>query len=87
MLPEKFHFLDVKPANRSILSIKDKIFQRKLDGTSAEIFINEYVRIFGRGVLEYGIASDVNAPMSYISTARRQLHSVHSRRVYQVYRK
>lgn len=57
-IPEKFHFLDVKPANSSVLSIKNKIFQRKLDGTSAEVFINDNIRIFGKGVLEYGILSD-----------------------------
>lgn len=58
MLPEKFHFLDVKPANNSILLIKDKIFQRKLDGTAVEVFKNDGIRIFGRGVMEYGIASE-----------------------------
>ena len=58
MLPEKFHFLYVKPANRSILSIKDMIIQRKLDGTAVETFITDDNRIFGRGVLEYGIASE-----------------------------
>ena len=60
-LPEKFHFLDVKIANSSILNIKDKIFQRKLDGTAVEVFIgynNNDIRIFGRGVIEYGISSE-----------------------------
>ena len=62
ILPEKFHFLDVKPINSSILSIKNKIFQRKLDGTAAEAFIGYDnlgdVRIFGRGVLQYGVTSE-----------------------------
>lgn len=57
-LPEKFHFLEIKIANSSILNIKDKIFQRKLDGTAVEVFINDDNRIFGRGVIEYGIASE-----------------------------
>lgn len=58
MLPEKFHFLDVKPAKLYILHIENKIFQRKLDGTAVEVFINDDIRLFGRGVLEYGIASE-----------------------------
>lgn len=57
-LPEKFHFLEVKPADERILSIKNKIFQRKLNGTAAEVFINNEVRMFGKGVLEYGILSE-----------------------------
>ena len=62
ILPEKFHFLDVKPTNPLVLSIKNKIFQRKLDGTAAEAFIGYDnlgdVRIFGRGVLQYGVTSE-----------------------------
>lgn len=58
MIPEKFHFLQVKPANSIVLSIKNKAFQRKLNGTSAEIFINDSIRIFGKGVIEYGILSE-----------------------------
>lgn len=68
VMPEKFHFLEVKIATPSILpsimSIKDKAFQRKLDGTAVETFIGYYnydVRIFGRGVLEYGIASEYSS--------------------------
>lgn len=61
-LPEKFHFLDVKPVNSLVLSIKNKIFQRKLDGTAVEAFIGYDnlgdVRIFGRGVLQYGVTSE-----------------------------
>lgn len=57
-IPEKFHFLQVKPANSTVLSIKNKAFQRKLNGTSAEVFINNDIRIFGKGVLEYGILSE-----------------------------
>ena len=57
-IPEKFHFLDVKRATLSVLSIKNKIVQRKLDGTAVEVFINDNTRIFGRGVLEYGIVSE-----------------------------
>lgn len=57
-LPEKFHFLKVKPADKNVLLVKNKIFQRKLNGTSAEVFINDDIRIFGKGVLEYGILSN-----------------------------
>ena len=61
-LPEKFHFLDVKPTDSSVLSIKNKIFQRKLDGTAVEGFIGYDnlgdARIFGRGVLQYGVTSE-----------------------------
>lgn len=74
ILPEKFHFLDVKPANRSILSIKDKIFQRKLDGTAVEAFITDDNRIFGRGVLEYGIASEYTARFPEIIKELKKLN-------------
>lgn len=66
-IPDKFHFLNVENADDSVLSVKDKIYQYKFNGASAEIFIgydeyvgihNNDVRIFGRGVLEYGITSE-----------------------------
>lgn len=74
-IPEKFHFLDVKPANSSVLSIKNKIFQRKLNGTSAEVFIRDIddVRIFGKGVLEYGILSDYTKRFPEIVGALKSL--------------
>jgi ATP-dependent DNA ligase len=72
-LPEKFHFLQVKPANSIVLSIKNKAFQRKLNGTSAEIFINDNIRIFGKGVLEYGILSDYSDRFPEIIKALQSL--------------
>lgn len=68
-IPEKFHFLNVKIANDSVLNIKNKIYQRKLDGTAAEVFIgydDNGIRIFGRGVLEYGIASEYTSRLPEI---------------------
>ena len=73
MIPEKFHFFDVKPANQGVLSIKNKIFQRKLDGTTAEVFINDDIRIFGKGVLEYGILSEYTKRFPEIVRALRNL--------------
>lgn len=79
-LPEKFHFLDVKPADKNVLLVKNKIFQRKLDGTAAEIFIgnkgengDNNIRIFGRGVLEYGILSDYSNRFPEIVRALKNL--------------
>lgn len=72
-IPEKFHFLEVKPANSLILSIKNKIFQRKLNGTAAETFINNDVRIFGKGVLEYGILSEYSKRFPEIIRALKNL--------------
>jgi ATP-dependent DNA ligase len=74
-IPDKFHFLDVKPANSLVLSIKNKIFQRKLDGTSAEVFINnvDNIRIFGKGVLEYGISSEYTKRFPEIVAALKNL--------------
>lgn len=77
-LPEKFHFLEVKSADKNVLLIKNKVFQRKLDGTAAEIFIgdengNNNIRIFGRGVLEYGILSDYSDRFPEIVRALRNL--------------
>lgn len=57
-IPEKFHFLDVRPASDFILKIKNKIFQRKFDGAAVEIFIDHDIRLFGSGVIEYGILSE-----------------------------
>jgi len=73
MIPEKFHFFDVKLANSSVLSVKNKIFQRKLDGTTAEVFINDDIRIFGKGVLEYGIISEYTKRFPEIVRALRKL--------------
>lgn len=72
-LPEKFHFLQVKPANSIVLSIKNKVYQRKLDGTSAEVFINDNIRIFGKGVLEYGILSEYTKRFPEIIRALKNL--------------
>ncbi len=72
-IPEKFHFLDVKPANSIVLSIKNKIFQRKLNGTAAEVFINNDTRIFGKGVLEYGILSEYSSRFPEIIRALKSL--------------
>ena len=72
-LPRKFHFLEVKPANSIVLSIKNKAFQRKLNGTSAEIFINDNIRIFGKGVLEYGILSEYTVRFPEIVKALQNL--------------
>ncbi len=72
-LPEKFHFLEVKPADERVLSIKNKIFQRKLNGTAAETFINNDVRIFGKGVLEYGILSEYTKRFPEIIRALKNL--------------
>jgi ATP-dependent DNA ligase len=72
-IPEKFHFLDVRSANSSVLPIKNKIFQRKLNGTSAEVFINDDIRIFGKGVLEYGILSEYTARFPEIVEALKDL--------------
>lgn len=71
--PEKFHFLQVKPANSIVLSIKNKAFQRKLNGTSAEIFINDDIRIFGKGVIEYGILSEYTRRFPEIVKALQSL--------------
>lgn len=72
-LPEKFHFLKVRPADQTVLSIKNKIFQRKLDGTAAEVFINDEPRIFGRGVLEYGILSEYSGRFPEIVRSLKRL--------------
>lgn len=82
IFPEKFHFLEVKPVNSSIasssvLSIKNKIFQRKLDGTAAEIFsgyenLGE-ARIFGRGILQYGITSEYSKRFPEIVKSLKEL--------------
>lgn len=72
-LPEKFHFLEVKPADERILSIKNKIFQRKLNGTAAETFINNGTRIFGKGVLEYDILSEYTVRFPEIIRALKNL--------------
>ncbi len=72
-IPEKFHFLEVKPADERILSIKNKIFQRKLNGTAAEVFINNDTRIFGKGVLEYGILSEYSGRFPDIIRALKNL--------------
>jgi ATP-dependent DNA ligase len=72
-IPEKFHFLEVKPANSLILSIKNKIIQRKWDGTAGEAFINDDIRIFGKGVLEYGILSDYSKRFPEIIRALKNL--------------
>ena len=73
VLPEKFHFLHVKPADKNVLLIKNKVFQRKLDGTTAEVFVNDYIRIFGKGVLEYGIGSEYTVRFPEIVRALKNL--------------
>lgn len=77
ILPEKFHFLDVKPAGQSVLSVKNKIFQRKWDGAAAEIFIGYDIlgdiRIFGRGVLQYGIVSEYTKKFPEIVKSLKEL--------------
>ncbi len=73
VIPEKFHFFEVKQSNQSVLSIKNKAFQRKLDGTTGEAFINEDIRIFGKGVLEYGIISEYSKRFPEIVKASRKL--------------
>lgn len=47
------HFIKVLPASRSILETPGMIFQRKFDGISAEVFIeDDDIRIIGKGILE-----------------------------------
>lgn len=72
-LPEKFHFFEVKPATQRVLSVKNKIFQRKLDGATGEVFINDEIRIFGKGVLEYGILSEYTGRFPEIVRVLRNL--------------
>lgn len=73
VLPEKFHFLKVRQADQTVLSIKNKIFQRKLNGTAAEVFIDNEPRIFGRGVLEYGILSEYSGRFPEIIRTLKRL--------------
>ncbi len=48
----RYHFIKVLPASPSILKSQGLIFQRKFDGVSAEVFIEEDIRIIGRGIIE-----------------------------------
>ncbi len=48
----RYHFIKVMPASPSILESQGLIFQRKFDGVSAEVFIEEDIRIIGRGITE-----------------------------------
>ncbi len=48
----RYHFIKVIPASPSILDSQGLIFQRKFDGVSAEVFIEEDIRIIGRGITE-----------------------------------
>lgn len=47
-----YHFIKVLPASLSILESRGLIFQRKFDGVSAEVFIEEDIRIIGSGITE-----------------------------------
>lgn len=48
----RYHFIKVLPASPSILESQGLIFQRKFDGVSAEVFIEEDISIIGRGIAE-----------------------------------
>ncbi len=48
----KYHFIKVLPASPSFLDSQGLIFQRKFDGVSAEVFVEEDIRIIGRGITE-----------------------------------
>lgn len=48
----QYHFIKVIPAPPSILESEGLIFQRKFDGASAEVFIEDDIRIIGRGITE-----------------------------------
>jgi len=48
----RYHFIKVLPASPSIFESQGLIFQRKFDGVSAEVFIEEDIRIIGRGITE-----------------------------------
>jgi ATP-dependent DNA ligase len=48
----KYHFIKVLPASPSILDSQGFVFQRKFDGVSAEVFIEEDIRIIGSGITE-----------------------------------
>ncbi|MBA4419480.1 MAG: hypothetical protein C0392_16490, partial [Syntrophus sp. (in: bacteria)] len=48
----QYHFIKVMPASPSILESQGLIFQRKFDGASAEVFIEDDIRIIGRGITE-----------------------------------
>lgn len=50
LLEQKYHFVKVESAQPSILDTKGVIFQRKYDGVSAEVTVNEEIRIVGRGI-------------------------------------
>lgn len=57
-MTRKYNFVKVKPAEFSILDTKGMLFQKKYDGASAEVFIeNGNVSIIGRGVTK-GKGSD-----------------------------
>lgn len=56
----RYHFLKVIPTSPSILNSEGKVFQRKWDGTSAEVFKNGNTNIIGRGITE-GKQSDFTA--------------------------
>ncbi len=48
----QYHFIKVIPASPSILESQGLIFQRKFDGVSVEVFIEDDIRIIGSGITE-----------------------------------
>lgn len=52
-LPRQYHFVKVLPTTPSILVSQGMLFQRKFDGFSTEVFIEDSdIRIIGKGILE-----------------------------------
>lgn len=51
-MPREYDFIKVEPAQPSILTNPRMIFQRKFDGVSSEVFVEDEISIIGRGVLK-----------------------------------
>ncbi len=69
----RYHFIKVIPASPSILESHGLIFQRKFDGVSAEVFIEEDIRIIGRGITE-GKQSDYTEKFPELVKELRRLN-------------
>lgn len=51
-MERKYHFIKVEPADASILTKPGAVFQRKFDGVSSEVFVEDEISIIGRGALK-----------------------------------
>lgn len=67
----KFNFIDVIPTTEEILNTPNLLFQRKFDGLSAEVIVDDGIRIVGKGITKGRISDYTSKFPELVEELRR----------------